>query len=99
MSPCLPPEPGHLPGAGVEALHSQTPGSGSPVSDVPEMTNMLKVKYAIMRVKYGIPDVTLDDSGVCDNGPFRFRVEEPYLRLLRIVHSFEEILFKLIEGS
>ena len=63
------------------------------------MTNMLKMKYAIMRVKYGIPDVTLDDSGVCDNGPFRFRVEKPYLHLLGIAHSFEEILLKLIEGS
>ena len=52
-----------------------------------------------MRVKCGIPDVTLDDSSVCDNGPFRFRVEKPYLRLLGIVHSFEEILLKLIEGS
>ena len=52
-----------------------------------------------MRVKCGIPDVTLDDSGVCDNGPFRFRVKKPYLRLLGIVHSFEEILLKLIEGS
>ena len=60
---------------------------------------MFIMKYITMGVKYGIPDVTLNDSSVGDNGPFRFRVEKPYLRLLGIVHSFEEILLKLIEGS
>ena len=60
---------------------------------------MSMMKYITVGVKYGIPDVTLNDSSVGDDGSLRFREEKSYLRLLGIVFSFKEILLKLIEGS
>ena len=53
----------------------------------------------IMIIKNDVPDVTLDNPSVGDDGSLRFREEKSYLRLLGIVLSFKEILLKLIEGS
>ena len=57
------------------------------------------VKLWIAGIKRNLLDVTLDDSGVGNNGSLRFREEKSYRRLLGVVLSFKEILLKLIEGS
>ena len=57
------------------------------------------MKYVTVGIKYGIPDVTLNDSSVGDDGSLRFREEKSHLCLRGEVFPFKEVLLKLSEGS
>ena len=53
----------------------------------------------IMVIKNDIPDVTLDNPSVGDDGSLRLREEISHLCLRGEVFPFKEVLFELSEGS